>query len=61
MSLMGVPWSFVLNCELVSDEYPLDYGFAYEDRTPVRPGDYYYLRAEQLDTNIVWSSPVWID
>ncbi len=61
MALMGVPRTFVLNCELVSDEYPLDYGFAYEDRTPVKPGDYYYLRAEQLDTGIVWSSPVWID
>lgn len=61
MSRMGVERTFFLNCEMVSGDHPLDYEFSYEDRTPVKPGDYYYLRAEQLDTNKVWSSPVWID
>jgi hypothetical protein len=62
MSRMGVPRTFVLSCEAVSDQHPLDYVFSYEDRTPVAPGRYYYyLRAEQLDTNLAWSSPIWID
>jgi hypothetical protein len=61
MVKMGVERTLFLNCEMVNGKGPLDYDFAYEDRTPVKPGDYYYLRAEQLDTNLVWSSPVWID
>ena len=61
MKKMGLKRTFFLNCELVNDKRPLDYEFSYEDNTPVKPGDYYYLRAEQITTDMVWSSPVWID
>ncbi|MCP5115017.1 MAG: hypothetical protein GY953_29660 [bacterium] len=30
-------------------------------RTPTKSGDYNYLRVEQLDSNLAWSSPVWIN
>jgi hypothetical protein len=34
---------------------------SYSDKTPVKAGDYYYLRAVQEDDEIAWSSPVWIE
>jgi hypothetical protein len=58
---MGVQAAFYLECELVDENAPLDAGLAFEDRTPWKAGDYYYLRAEQLDTNKAWSSPVWLN
>jgi hypothetical protein len=39
----------------------MDIDVQFEDRTPPKPGDFYYLRAEQLDTNKAWSSPVWVN
>jgi hypothetical protein len=35
---------------------------AWEDPTPPLPGGsrYYYLRAEQVDEETAWSSPVWV-
>ena len=33
----------------------------YSDKTPVKAGDYYYLRAIQEDDEIAWSSPVWLE
>ena len=61
MEKMGVPPTFFLECELVDAAGPMDFQLSYEDRGPLRPGDYYYLRAEQLDTNKAWSSPVWVN
>ena len=34
---------------------------SYSDKTPLKAGDYYYLRAIQEDDEIAWSSPVWLD
>ena len=34
---------------------------SYSDTTPVKAGDYYYLRAVQEDDEIAWSSPVWLE
>ena len=34
--------------------------FTWEDRTPPQEGDYYYIRVEQEDGNMAWSSPIWI-
>ena len=59
MKKMGVEPAFFLECELVNAEGPMDFEFSYDDRGGLEPGDYYYLRAEQLDTNLAWSSPVW--
>ena len=59
MKKMGVEPAFFVECELVNGEGPMDFEFSYEDHTELAPGDYYYLRVEQLDTNLAWSSPVW--
>jgi len=61
MEKMGVPPAFFLECDLVDASGPMDFSFNYEDRGPLKPGDYYYLRVEQLDTNKAWSSPVWVN
>ena len=59
--MMGIDVAFVLECELVNAEGPLDIDLDYEDREAPQPGDYYYLRMEQLDTNKGWASPVWVN
>jgi len=61
MAKMGVQPAFFLECEMVNPEGPMDLEFSYRDLGPLRPGDYYRLRMEQLDGNKAWSSPVWID
>ena len=61
LKMMGIEVFFELECELVNPEASMDLEFDYEDRESPRPGDYYYLRMEQLDTNKGWASPVWIN
>jgi len=61
MEKMGVPVAFFIECDLVSAEGPMDLTLEYEDREPLKTGDYYYVRMEQLDTNKAWSSPVWVN
>jgi hypothetical protein len=61
MEKMGVEPAFFLKCELVDVNGPRDVTVDYLDRTPRKPGDYYYVRIEQLDTNKAWSSPVWMN
>ncbi|MDX1777762.1 MAG: hypothetical protein R3339_02700, partial [Thermodesulfobacteriota bacterium] len=34
---------------------------SYADTTPVKAGDYYYLRTVQEDDEIAWSSPIWLE
>ncbi len=58
---MGLEPTFFLECELVDAGGPLDFSVSFEDRGPLKPGDYYYLRVEQLDANKAWSSPVWVN
>jgi len=57
MKKMGLEPAFFLECELVDPEGPLDASVDFQDGDGVKAGDYYYLRAEQLDTNKAWSSP----
>jgi len=61
MEKMGVKPAFFLECDLVDVNGPKDVNFDYVDRSPRKPGDYYYVRIEQLDTNKAWSSPVWMN
>jgi len=61
MEKMGVPIRFFLEAELVAPDAPMDVDFAYQDRTELKSGDYYYLRVEQVDTIKAWSSPVWVN
>lgn len=59
MEKMGVPVRFAVEAELVREEQGLDVEFDFQDAQSMAPGDYYYLRVEQLDTVQAWSSPVW--
>lgn len=58
---MGITPAFTIRCDLVDLHGPMDVTLSFKDMEPARPGDFYYLRIEQLDTNKAWSSPVWID
>jgi len=61
MKAMGVEPAFFLDLDMVDDNAPMDARFQFVDRTAPKPGDFYYLRVEQLDTNKAWSSPVWVN
>jgi len=61
MERMKLAPTFFLECELVNANAPMDVNFSYKDLGPLKPGDYYYLRMEQLDTNKGWTSPVWVN
>ncbi len=61
LAKMGIDPFLEIECELVNAEGPLDYEFDFEDRESPEPGEYYYLRMEQLDTNKGWASPVWFN
>jgi|TARA_B100000315_G_scaffold260588_2_gene323225 hypothetical protein len=39
----------------------LDQEYRFEDREPAKPGDYYYVKVEQANSGIAWSSPVWLN
>ncbi|HZO54051.1 MAG TPA: DUF3604 domain-containing protein [Bryobacteraceae bacterium] len=61
MKAMGVAPAFFIYADLVDINGPMDSSFEFIDRKPIQPGDYFYLRLEQLDTNKAWSSPVWVN
>ncbi len=61
LAKMGIDPFFEIECELVNPDGPMDHEFDFEDREEPEPGDYYYLRMEQLDTNKGWASPVWFN
>ncbi len=61
LEMMGVEARFEVEFEMVREDGPMDLELDYEDRDGPRPGDYYYLRMEQLDGNEGWASPVWIN
>lgn len=61
MQKMGIKPALLLDCELVNPEGPLDVTLEYQDREQLKPGDYYYVRMEQLDTNKAFASPVWVN
>lgn len=61
MKKMGLLVELTIECDLVDPEGPMDAAFSYEDRSEIAAGDYYYLRAKQLDGHQAWSSPVWFN
>lgn len=44
----------------VTDEGP-EVSFEYLDNAPLAEDSYYYVRVEQRDGELAWSSPVWLD
>ena len=49
-----------VSVQLVSASPALDQQFTYVDRDNPQPGDYYYVRVQQLDGSMAWSSPIWV-
>jgi hypothetical protein len=49
-----------VSVQLISADRPLDQEFVYTDREAPRPGDYYYVKAVQVDGAMAWSSPIWV-
>lgn len=43
-----------------SQKLPQDLEFTYEDKDKEAGEDYYYVRVQQNDGNVAWSSPIWI-
>ncbi len=39
---------------------PQDFEFEFEDNQKAAGEDYYYVRVQQADGNLAWSSPIWI-
>ena len=52
--------SDALSVQVVPTGGALDQDFTYTDRDEPEPGDYYYLRARQVDGAMAWSSPFWV-
>ncbi len=50
----------VVTARWIRSDAPKDQGFEFMDIEDPSPGDNYYVRAEQLDGGIAWSSPVWV-
>jgi hypothetical protein len=44
----------------IRTDAPLDQQYRFEDTEPAKPGDYYYVRVEQANSGLAWSSPVWL-
>lgn len=61
MEKMGLEPRLFLECELVDVNGERDFRSMFVHNEPVKPGDYFFLRVEQLDTNKAWSSPVWVN
>lgn len=47
--------------KLLNADAPLDQSFQFEDKESAKAGDYYFVRVEQANSGIAWSSPVWIE
>ena len=47
--------------KLLNADAPLDQSFQFEDKEPAAAGDYYFVRVEQANSGIAWSSPVWME
>ena len=41
-------------------EPPMDVQFEVTDSESPERGDYYYVRVQQLDGGMAWSSPIWV-
>jgi hypothetical protein len=52
----------VRNQEFVFTRQPMtqEVRFTFRDTQPLTKETYYYVRAQQIDDQIAWSSPVWV-
>ena len=57
----GEPFFQFVTTDVGSHNRTYDYREELPDTTPSQAGDYYYLRIQQCDGALAWSSPIWID
>lgn len=57
----GEPFFQFVTTDVGVHNRTLDYREEFPDTTPSQAGDYYYLRIQQCDGALAWSSPIWID
>lgn len=57
----GEPFFQFVTTDTGSHNRTYDYREEFPDTTPSQTGDYYYLRVQQCDGALAWSSPIWID
>jgi hypothetical protein len=52
----------IRNNEFIYTQHPRrrEFEFHYDDTSPRSGENWYYVRVEQEDGNIAWSSPIWI-
>ena len=52
----------IRNGKFVYSKEPMtkDFNLEYADQTPPAGRAYYYVRVEQMDRNLAWSSPIWV-
>ena len=46
--------------ELIGGEMPMESEIDFSDQGAMQPGDYYYVRVDQLDGARAYSSPIWV-
>ena len=49
-----------VSIEVIGGDMPMDAEIEYSDGDAMKPGDYYYVKVEQLDGARAYSSPVWV-
>ncbi len=49
-----------VSLKLFDPEDSYDQEFEYVDLSEHTPGDYFYIRATQIDGELAWSSPWWV-
>jgi hypothetical protein len=49
-----------LSLTAINPSVSMDREFTFEDKTEPGNGDYYYVRARQLNGGLAWSSPFWV-
>lgn len=57
----GEPFFQFVTTDVGTHNRTNDYREEFPDTTSSQAGDYYYLRVQQYDGALAWSSPIWID
>ncbi len=53
-------YSDVMTLRRINPKGKLEQNFEFTDTDSPNPGDYYYVRIDQLNNEIAWSSPIWV-
>ena len=55
--------SVIRNGKYLTQQTPntREVSFTFRDNSPAPGSSYYYVRVEQQDGNLAWSSPIWVN